>query len=53
MVWTGLNRQRDSLFAQLRELNDHKPRSNVDENLMSEIQRLESSLSLARDDLVR
>ena len=49
---TGLQRVRDSLLSQLRELNKSKPRNNADENLLVEITRLESSLTLAKDDLV-
>ena len=48
----GLYRVRDSLLGQLRDLNKSKPRSKADENLVAEITRLESSLSLAKDDLV-
>lgn len=48
----GLQRVRDALLAQLRDLNKSKPRSKADENLMAEITRLESSLTLAKDDLV-
>ena len=40
------------MLAQLRDLNKSKPRSKGDENLIAEITRLESSLTLARDDLV-
>lgn len=49
----GLYRVRDKLLSDLRELNKSKPRSNADENLVAEITRLESSLTLAKDDLVR
>jgi structural maintenance of chromosome 1 len=41
------------MLGQLRELNKSKPRSKGDENLVAEITRLESTLTLARDDLVR
>jgi structural maintenance of chromosome 1 len=37
---------------QLRELNKTKSRGKMDENLMGEVNRLESSLTVARDDLV-
>ncbi|KAI5120058.1 hypothetical protein M0805_007809 [Coniferiporia weirii] len=47
----GLYRVRDSLLVQVRDLNKSKPRSKADENLVAEITRLESSLTLARDDL--
>ena len=50
---TGLQRVRDSLLSQLRELNKSKPRNNADEALLAEVTRLESSLSLAKEDLVR
>ena len=43
---------RDSLLSQLRELNKSKPRNNADEALLAEVTRLESSLSLAKEDLV-
>lgn len=48
----GVQRVRDSVLSQLRELNKSKPRNNADENLLVEITRLESSLTLAKDDLV-
>lgn len=48
----GLHKQKDGLLAQLRDLGQSKTRSSRDENLVSEITRLESSLSLTRDDLV-
>ncbi|KAF5373789.1 hypothetical protein D9758_000684 [Tetrapyrgos nigripes] len=47
----GLQRTRDSLLAKLRDLNKQKPRGKTDENLVSEISRLESSITIARDDL--
>ncbi len=43
---------RDNLMAQLLELNKSKPRGKESEVLIAEISRLESSLSVARDDLV-
>jgi hypothetical protein len=49
---TGLQRVRDSLKAQLRDLSKQKPRGQTDENLLSEISRLEAGLTVARDDLV-
>ncbi|EJC99202.1 cohesin complex subunit psm1 [Fomitiporia mediterranea MF3/22] len=47
----GLTRVRDSLLSQLRDLNKSRPRSKADEGLVAEITRLESSLTLAKDDL--
>ncbi|GLB42443.1 putative structural maintenance of chromosomes protein [Lyophyllum shimeji] len=47
----GLMRARDSLMAQLRELAKQKPRGTTDENLIAEISRLESVMTVARDDL--
>ncbi|KAL5522775.1 hypothetical protein ACEPAG_8793 [Sanghuangporus baumii] len=47
----GLTRVRDSLLSQLRDLNKSRPRSKADENLVAEITRIESSLTLAKDDL--
>lgn len=52
-ITIGLTRARDTMLGQLRELNKSKPRSKGDENLVAEITRLESTLTLARDDLVR
>jgi structural maintenance of chromosome 1 len=49
---SGLVRLRDKLQSELRDLLKARPRGNVDQNLMSEIARLESSLTIARDDLV-
>ncbi|KAJ8585515.1 Smc hinge domain-containing protein [Rhizopogon salebrosus TDB-379] len=40
----------DNLVAQLQELNRSKPRGKVDENI-AEIARLESAITIARDDL--
>lgn len=39
-------------MARLHELNKSKPRGNADENIISEISRLESSITVTRDDLV-
>jgi structural maintenance of chromosome 1 len=40
-------------MAQLQELNRSKPRGKADENIIAEITRLESAITVARDDLVR
>ena len=42
---------RDTLMAQLQDLNKSKPRSKVDENLIGEISHLESAITAMRDDL--
>ncbi|KAJ8472469.1 hypothetical protein ONZ51_g8497 [Trametes cubensis] len=47
----GLQRVRDNLMAQLLELGKSKPRGKESEVLLAEITRLESTLSVARDDL--
>lgn len=47
----GLTRLRDSLVAQLQELNRSKPRGKADENVIAEITRLESAIAVVRDDL--
>lgn len=47
----GLQRVRDALLSQLRDLTKSKPRSQTDENLVAEMTRLESTLTLAKDDL--
>lgn len=52
VVWTGLIRLRDTLKSQLQELSRSKPRGKADENIISEIARLESAITLAKDDLV-
>lgn len=44
---------RDGLLSGLRDLTKQKPRGKVDENLIAEVARLESSITIARDDLVR
>ncbi|KAG6813644.1 hypothetical protein H0H92_008881 [Tricholoma furcatifolium] len=49
----GLMRVRDNLKAQLRELAKQKPRGQTDENLIAEISRIESALTVARDDLIK
>ncbi|KAG8734029.1 Structural maintenance of chromosomes protein 1 [Ceratobasidium sp. 423] len=46
----ALNKQKDSLHAQLRELGQSKPRGKVDEGLAADINRIESQLQLAKDD---
>ncbi|TEB34053.1 condensin complex subunit SMC1 [Coprinellus micaceus] len=47
----GLMRARDSLQAQRLELSKQKPRAKSDENIISEISRLEATITVARDDL--
>ncbi|KAF9496421.1 hypothetical protein BDN71DRAFT_747742 [Pleurotus eryngii] len=47
----GLTRVRDGLMAQLRELSKQKPRTKTDENLLAELSRLGSAITIARDDL--
>ncbi|KAH9848926.1 cohesin complex subunit psm1 [Lenzites betulinus] len=46
----GLQRVRDNLMAQLHELAKSKPRGKESEILLAELSRLESALSVARDD---
>ncbi|KAG9099517.1 Structural maintenance of chromosomes protein 1 [Ceratobasidium sp. 370] len=46
----ALNKQKDSLHAQLRELGQSKPRGKVDEGLTADINRIESQLQLAKDE---
>lgn len=48
----GLIRNREILLSQLKELNKQKPRTKTDENLLAEVSRLESMLTVQRDDLV-
>jgi structural maintenance of chromosome 1 len=52
MLLIALNKQKDSLHAQLRELGQSKPRGKVDEGLAADINRIESQLQLAKDDQV-
>lgn len=47
----GLQRVRDNLLGQLRDLNKSKPRGKADESLIGEITRLESACTVAKDDL--
>ncbi|EPQ50920.1 condensin complex subunit SMC1 [Gloeophyllum trabeum ATCC 11539] len=47
----GLQRVRDSLLSQLRELAKNKPRGKTDDTLIAEITRLENALTVAKDDL--
>lgn len=49
---SGLQRARDKLMGDLRELLQAKPRTKADETFVSEITRLEPALQVARDDLV-
>lgn len=39
-------------MAQLADLNKQKPRGKSDENLIAEVARLESAITVAKDDLV-
>lgn len=48
-----MHRMRDKLLEDLRELGKAKPRNKADDELLSEVARLEPALSVARDDLVR
>ena len=48
----GLNRAKDNLHTQLADLRSKKPRGRTDEALILEIERLKSTLVVARDDLV-
>lgn len=50
--YLGLVRLRDNLLAQLQELNRSKSRSKADDNIISEITRLESAITVTKDDLV-
>ncbi|KAJ7812847.1 hypothetical protein B0H13DRAFT_2143623 [Mycena leptocephala] len=47
----GLNRTKDTLMGQLRDLAKQKTRGQTDENLMADIGRIESATTLAKDDL--
>lgn len=47
----GLIRLRDTLKSQLQELSRSKLRGKADENIIAEIARLESAITLAKDDL--
>ncbi|QRW05236.1 structural maintenance of chromosomes protein [Ceratobasidium sp. AG-Ba] len=46
----ALNKQKDNLHTQLRELAQSKPRGTVDEGLAADINRIESQLQIAKDD---
>ena len=48
----GLRRVQETYISQLRELQKAKPRGQIEDNLTAEMTRLESSLTVARDDLV-
>ncbi|CAK5262899.1 unnamed protein product [Mycena citricolor] len=47
----GLQRARDNLMTQLRDLAKQKTRVRTDDHLFAEISQLESALTLAKDDL--
>ena len=49
----GLSRARDNIQNQLSELVKQKPRNKDDDDLISEMTRLEAVLQVSRDDLVR
>ena len=48
----GLSRARDTLLAEQRELHQQRAKVKSDEGLISEISRLESIITVAKDDLV-
>jgi len=50
--FVGLIKKRDALLSEQRELSKQRPRGKTDEHLSAEIARLESLLTVARDDLV-
>ncbi|KAF8214101.1 condensin complex subunit SMC1 [Mycena galopus ATCC 62051] len=47
----GLIKKKDTLMAQLRDLQKQKSRGQTDENLIADIGRIESATTLAKDDL--
>ncbi|KAF5389616.1 hypothetical protein D9757_004216 [Collybiopsis confluens] len=47
----GLQKSRDTLLTRLRDLSKQKPRGKTDENLIATISQLESSITIARDEL--
>jgi hypothetical protein len=49
----GLRRARDALTGQLQELLKQRSRGKADDNLIAEVARLESTIVVAKDDLVR
>jgi len=55
MQWflAGLSRARDNIQNQLSDLVKQKPRNRDDDDLISEMTRLEAMLQVSRDDLVR
>lgn len=55
MQWglAGLSRARDNIQNELSDLVKQKPRNKDDEDLISEMTRLEAMLQVSRDDLVR
>ncbi|CAG8670941.1 475_t:CDS:10, partial [Acaulospora colombiana] len=46
----SMQRTRDELLAQMRDLNKSKPRTRVDETLSAELNRLESEVTIAREE---
>jgi structural maintenance of chromosome 1 len=52
MIRSGLQRQRDSLLSQMRELSKQKPRAKNDDALMAEITKYESEIMIVQDELV-
>ena len=51
-ILQGLNRRKEAIHTKLADLQSQKSREKTDETLILEIERLKSSLALARDDLV-
>ena len=51
-ILQGLNHAKENLHAHLADLQNQKPSEKTDEALLLEIERLKSSLIIAREDLV-
>ena len=49
----GLRRQQETYIGRLRDLQKSKPRAQIEESLTAEMSRIESSLNVVKDDLVR
>ncbi|KAF9231132.1 hypothetical protein BU15DRAFT_68589, partial [Melanogaster broomeanus] len=47
----GLIRLQDNLMAQLQELSRSKPRGKADDNIIAEITRLDSAITVTKDDM--
>jgi len=52
LLTTGLQRLKETLMQQLKDLGQSKPRDKADEVLLESLARLDAELTIAKDDSV-